>query len=149
MSCWPSPHRKGYRSGSERFIFDVSDGSADGTIDIFPTPTAVETLSYWYVSENWAANAAGTPKNTMDVDTDTPRIPDHLLSLGAAWMAKRSESLPYLDDRNDWERLLEQAIANDAMPPRAHANRDPVYRLGCWDWRAQWPCSVPDGGYGQ
>lgn len=132
------------------FALRVTEGQgADGAIHIFPTPTAVETLSYQYLSQNWAANAAGTPKATMDIDTDTPRIPDHVLSMLATAMAMESEGLPFLNRRNDAERLLEQAIANDATPPVADANRDPVLRRGLWNWRAQWPCNVPDGGFGQ
>ena len=131
------------------FQIKATQGDGDnGVIEIFPTPDAVETLIYEYISENWARTTGGTPKNTMDVDTDVPRIPDHVLALGASWMAKRSESLPYIDDRNDWERLLEQAIANDAPPYRVTANRDPVLR-NSWSFRAQWPCNTPDGGFGQ
>lgn len=121
---------------------------ADGTIEIFPTPEAVETLIYEYISQNWAASTGGTPQASMTADTDTSRLPEHPLSLLATAMAMESEGIPFLNKRNDAERMIEQAIANDAPPPRASANRDPVWMRNRYNWRAGWPCNVPDGGYG-
>ena len=120
---------------------------SDGTIEIYPTPDAVETLSYEYISENWAQNSNSVAQNTMSADTDTSRLPDHVLGLLATAFLAESEGLPFLNRRNDAERMLEQAIANDAPPYRVSANRDPVWRRS-WSFRAQWPCNVPDGGFG-
>ncbi|MGI9499787.1 MAG: hypothetical protein ACR2P3_07100 [Geminicoccaceae bacterium] len=121
---------------------------ADGTIEIFPTPTAVETLSYEYVSQNWAQNSSSVAQSSMTADDDTSRLPEHPLGLMATAFMLESQGLPFLNRRNDAERMLEQAIANDAMPPMASANRDPVLRHGLWNFREQWPCNVPDGGFG-
>lgn len=122
---------------------------AVGSIEIFPTPEAVETLSYEYISQNWAANTGGTAQASMTADTDTSRLPEHPLGLMATAFMLESEGLPFLNRRNDAERMIEQAIANDAPPPRASANRDPVWMQNRYNWRAGWPCNVPSGGFGQ
>lgn len=122
----------------------------EGTIRIFPTPTDDGSiLVYEYISENWAQSSSMVPKPTMDLDTDTPRIADYLVSHGATWMLRSTEGLAYLDQRNDWERAVVQLAAQDAPPRTAFANRDPVWARGVWDSRAWWPCNLPDGGFGQ
>lgn len=131
------------------FQFKATQGQgADGTIEIFPTPTAVETLGYEYISENWAQTSGSVAQNTMSADTDTPRIPDHVLGLLATAFLMESEGLPFLNRRNDAERMIEQAIANDAPPPRANANHDPVWVNGAFNWASRRWCNTPDGGFG-
>ena len=88
----------------------------------------------WCAANSWPTGASSSD--------------DLLVRLGGRWMFKASESLAYLDDRNDWERMVEDIAGGDAPPPIAFSNRDAVWRRGCWDWRGAWPCNVPDGGFG-
>lgn len=121
----------------------------NGVIRIFPTPEADgDVLVYEYISRNWAQDSMGTAKASMTSDTDTPRLDDDLVSWGGTWLFKQSEGLAYLDDRNDWERMFLDIAGGDAPPQIAWSNCDPVWRRGTFNWRAAWPCNVPDGGYG-
>lgn len=54
-------------------------------IVIWPTPTAVETLVYEYISENWARSSGGTAQAEFAADTDTTVFDPDLLKAEIKW----------------------------------------------------------------
>ena len=84
-----------------------------GRLNIFPTPTAGETLAFSYIANTWAASAGGTPQSSFLLDSDLPRLPDHLFVPGARWRYKSARGLDYAEDMATYERLKERATAND------------------------------------
>lgn len=84
-----------------------------GALNLFPTPTAGNTLAFNYISNKWAANAGGTAQTSFLLDSDIPRLPDHLFMAGARWRYRHSRGFDYAEDMATYERLKEKAASND------------------------------------
>jgi hypothetical protein len=84
-----------------------------GVLQITPAPTAGDTLAFNYISNKWARSAGGTAQTSFLLDTDEPRIPDHLFIPGARWRYRASRGFDYAEDMSTYERLKEKAAAND------------------------------------
>src|SRR5882672_2469038 len=84
-----------------------------GAVNIFPAPTAGQTLAWEYMSKNWCQSSGGTGQSTWAADTDTGVIPERLLSLGLTWRWLRSKGMDYAEDMATYEREMERATSRD------------------------------------
>lgn len=84
-----------------------------GGLQITPAPVAGETLSFPYISKNWAVSDTGTQKRKFEVDTDIARLPADLMSLGIVWRWKKQRGFDYAEDMATYERALEMATSRD------------------------------------
>jgi hypothetical protein len=85
-----------------------------GLINVHPVPAVTDEFAYYYVSNKWIGNAAGTSTYAeWAADTDLPRIPDKLLRLGLTWRWKQAKGLDYAEDLETFEREAEKAIGED------------------------------------
>lgn len=68
-------------------------------IVIFPTPTAVETLVYEYVSNTWARSAASAAQTEFAGDTDTTVFDPDLMKAEIKWRYLQARGLAFDDAR--------------------------------------------------
>jgi hypothetical protein len=83
-------------------------------LNIYPAPTAGQTIAFEYISKNWCQSAGGDPQSEFMADTDEPRIPARLMELGLIWRFQQSRGLAtYAESMSTYEREKEKAAARD------------------------------------
>lgn len=80
---------------------------------ISPTPTAVETVAYEYVTKNWCQSAGGTGQSEWAADTDTGVLDEELTKLGIIWRFRSKKGFDYAEDMNNYEIRVNKAIFKD------------------------------------
>lgn len=80
---------------------------------ISPTPTAVETVAYEYVTKNWCQSSGGTGQSEWAADTDTGLLDEELTKLGVIWRFKAKKGFDYAEDMNSYEIRVNNAILKD------------------------------------
>lgn len=89
-----------------------------GSIYFIPTPAAGETCAFEWISLNWCQNSTGATTYALwNADTDTGRIPERLMTFGVVWRWKQMNGFDYAEDFNKYERLVEDAMAQDGGKP--------------------------------
>ena len=86
-----------------------------GQLNLFPAPTAGQTLALEYITSKWAKDSGGTPTTSgrFEADTDEPRVPSELVELDIIWRWNKRHGLDYAEDMSDFERELERASSRD------------------------------------
>lgn len=79
-----------------------------GSMYLYPTPSAVATIAYEYVSSN--LTSAG---NTWTADSDTFLLDEELATLGVRWRYLKAKGFPYEEEFNEYEMEVKKAIARD------------------------------------
>jgi hypothetical protein len=85
---------------------------------ISPTPSAVETIAYEYITKYWCESAGGTDQSSWLADTDTGILDEDLMTLGIIWRYKAGKSLEYAEDMQTYEMEVAKAILNDGARTR-------------------------------
>lgn len=87
----------------------------DGQFLITPTPAAGETISYEYVTKDWAYSDDTIPVPTSDytADTDTSYLSEKLIVLGVRWRFLKSKGLEYAEDFRTYTTQVTQTQARD------------------------------------
>lgn len=80
---------------------------------ISPTPTAVETVAYEYVTKNWCQSAGGTGQTEWAADTDIGLLDEELTKLGIIWRFRSKKGFDYAEDMNNYEIRVNKAIFKD------------------------------------
>lgn len=80
-----------------------------GVLQLFPAPTAGQTIAFTYIKNTWAMKADLTPQTRFLLDTDQPLLPDFLFPLGIRWRYRASRGLDYAEDMATYERSKERA----------------------------------------
>ena len=80
---------------------------------ISPTPTAVETVAYEYISKNWCQSAGSVGQSAWAADTDTGILDEELTTLGIIWRFKSKKGLDYAEDMQSYEIKVNKAILKD------------------------------------
>jgi hypothetical protein len=96
---------------------------------ISPTPSAVETVAYEYISKNWCQSAGGTGQEAWNLDTDTGILDEELMTLGIVWRFRAAKGLDYAESMNSYELQVANAILRDGAPVRidtSNCERDRV-----------------------
>jgi len=108
---------------------------------IWPMISRSEVLGFEYVSNAWAASAAGAAKTSFTVDTDTCIFPDRLMVLSLKLKFFQIKGFDTTAIQRDYDMQLDIAKANDAgSPTLSFAPRVSTVLIG-WD-------QIPDSGYG-
>ena len=92
-------------------------------LQIYPDPTAGDTLAFDYVSKYWVN---GMTAASFTADADTADIPEHLICLGVVWRYKKSKGFDYAEDMSTYEREVELRLL--ARPRRRHAATEQPWR---------------------
>jgi hypothetical protein len=99
----------GYYPGAWRMFSNPGTGVA---INIFGIASG-ETVQTEYLSNVCIINGTKGVKAEWSADDDTSLFPDNLLRLGLTWRWKRAKGFDYSEERDQYDRALETAIAND------------------------------------
>lgn len=121
----------------KRFRIKSTSGTRQFYID--PTPSAVETMVFEYISSHWCEDSGGTGQAALAADTDVLRIDEELWSLDMEWRMLRSLGLDYEEERTEAERALSAYFGSDGGAPVLFLSRR----------RVDLPVgNVPDTGFG-
>jgi len=80
---------------------------------LFPTPSAGETITYEFVSKQFAAIDSGGFRTFWGADTDTGVIDERLFTLAIVWMWLARKGLDFSTEAAQYEAALRKAIAAD------------------------------------
>lgn len=135
----------GRASIQRRWRIRVPSGSGAGTavkfsIDPVPTDNA-SSLVFEYVSNAWCKSAAGSAQASWVADTDVGILDEDLLTLGVKWRMLRRLGMSYDDERDEYEREVDKAVASDGGA--AIINMTPS--MGTFLLN---PLNVPETGFG-
>lgn len=118
--------------------------NVSGTVkfSIHPTPDAVESLVFEYVTQNFCETAGGTGQATWQADTDVGIVDEDLIFLGTRWRMMRRLGMSYEEEKAEYDNELDQAISRDGGAPMLKLYGRDRYRL-------IGPDNVPDTGFGE
>lgn len=97
------------------------------SIWMYPSPSAGQSVYYEYVSNKWCQSSGGTAQSAWAADSDTGRIPEHLLILGTTWRWLESKGLDYSQRFDEYDKERAKAIARDGTRKR-HVIYGPTIR---------------------
>ena len=103
---------------------------------IDPTPTAIETVTYQYYSNEWIAN----DKTAFTADADTVLFPEDLLVLGIRWRFLAAKGDSFENEKAEYQEQLDLALARDG-------GRDAI-RFSDATRPRELGGNLPDTGYG-
>jgi hypothetical protein len=83
---------------------------------IFPQPEAGVEYAYVYVSKHYCQTSGAIGQEDWAADSDTGRIPEHLIELGVVWRWLRAKGMDYAEELATYEREVEKASARDRGP---------------------------------
>jgi len=106
-----------------------------------PTPTSVDDLVLEYMSTGWCRSASGTPQVRWQADTDEIVLDEFVYRLGLKWRILNRLGLDYLEEKNEYENEVENAIGRDT-------GGDELSLTGPSPISLLTTCNVPDTGYG-
>lgn len=123
----------------KRFRIRRVSGATEFYID--PTPDAVESLVFEYISNNWCESSGGSGQAAWAADTDVGVLDEYLIELETTWRVLNRLGLSYEEEYNEAEKEVSQAIARDGGPRTLSLSGGRnTHLLG--------PQNVPDTGYG-
>jgi hypothetical protein len=105
-----------------------------GQLQIYPAPTADQSLVFEYISKNWCASATGTPQSEFLADADVARIPERLMQLGIRWRWKQARGFDYAEDLETYEREREKAAVADRGTGRIRNGNSDLANLTSPNW---------------
>jgi hypothetical protein len=89
-----------------------------GAFLISPTPSAIETVAYEYVSKNWCESSGGTDQSAWAADTDVAFLDEELITLGIVWRFKSKNGFDYAEAKENYEIEVNNAILRDGARTR-------------------------------
>lgn len=97
----------------KRYRIVRSASSTSRTIRIDPTPSAAETLAFWYVSRNWCQDSEGNGQEAWAADDDTFLLEDDLMQLGIIIRWKRAVGLEFASEAREHADMLATLMSNE------------------------------------
>lgn len=88
--------------------FDKVFRIAGGLFYIYPTPTAVDSISFQYYSKYWI-----TDKDAFSLDADTALLDEDLILLGTKYRYLQSKGDSYEEEKNEYLRRLDSVQGSD------------------------------------
>ena len=93
--------------------FRIRNVSGTTKFSIHPTPSAVESLVFEYVSNNWCESSGGTGQDSWQADSDVGIIDEYLIELEARWRFLNRLGMAYAEEKNEAEREISAALARN------------------------------------
>lgn len=124
------------RAGIRKYFRQIGSN-----IQIFPTPTAVESLAYEYISNKWARSNASVAQTEFHADTDTSVFDPYLMIKGVKWRFLSAKGLGEADPAyREYQDYLDKCKGKDNAGETLLMGEEPgmpFISLG----------NVPDTGY--
>jgi hypothetical protein len=83
-------------------------------VQLFPTPDAVATMGYEYVSNKWARKADATAQTEFLLDTDTSVFDPYLMILGLKWRFLVAKGLDASAAKMEYDDYYEGCVSGDS-----------------------------------
>lgn len=80
---------------------------------IFPTPTAVESYVYEYITDLIVDSSGGTGQTGWQADTDVPNVDEYLVRLDATWRLLNMQGKPYAEKQREFDLALAERISRN------------------------------------
>lgn len=133
--------RSGLVTPSIRDRFRIK-GNTSTTFFLDPTPTAIESYVFEYVSKNWAIDADdASAKSSASKNGDTFVFDEYLIERGVTWRWLSQKGFPYAEERDQYESIYAQIAASDG------GGKSPIDMAGPSTYTVD--AILPDGGFGQ
>ena len=123
----------------KRFRVKQSVASTGDKFFIDPTPSAVNTIVFEYVSNAWCNSASGTGQTAWAADTDVGVLEEYLIELELIWRIQERLGMAYQEAKAEADLEINRAIARDGGAPVLFTARR-GYRLP--------PVNVPQTNFG-
>lgn len=135
---WQSS-KSGLATSASRRLWRLRPVTGANKFYVDPTPTAVETLAYEYISNKWAITSGATTA-TLTLDADTVLFDQELWELDIIWRMLRVLGQPYADEKQEAIDALDAAVADDrGAKTLSLSHQGDIAILGA---------NVPDQGFG-
>lgn len=121
--------------------FRIRNVSGTTKFSIHPTPDAVESLVFEYVSKNFCESSGGTGQTKWQADADVGVVDEDLIFLGTRWRFMNRLGIPYDEEKDEYERELDKAWARDGGAPTLNIGGVQPYHLIDAG-------NIPETGYG-
>jgi len=93
-------------------------------IVLYPTPSAVESFIFEYISNEIVEDSGGTGQTGWQADTDVPVIDDYILRLDATWRLLAMQGRPYAEKQRELDLALAERVSiNGANKTITHVRR--------------------------
>lgn len=102
---------------------------------IYPTPTAVETIAYYYWSSYWISG-----KEAFSADTDVTLFDEDLLTLGIKWRWLQAKGDGFENEKAEYQEALDAALAVDGGRDAIRFSDSTGYRMRAGN--------LPEGNFG-
>jgi hypothetical protein len=102
-----------------RWRIRIPSGMGAGTAPMFSldpqlgTGDVTSQFVFEYVSANWCKGVDGTMKADWTADTDVALFDEYLVELGTRWRVLRRMGLAYDEEKDEYTRQTDQAVARD------------------------------------
>lgn len=100
-----------YKNGGFQLIAPGGWIILGGGLKFYPAPSG--TATFPYISNAWAVDVDGVPKQSFTADDDAFLLPNSLLTLGLIWRWRQQKRLEYAEDMQNYEAALSQAQGRD------------------------------------
>lgn len=128
----------GISAGSDTQKFRIFGRTNEQQVQIYPTPSSVQTISFDYISNAWIRAIAGsTWSTTITLDTDVVAFDDDIMILGLKAKLQKERGLEYQTNMAAYQRKLEQS----------HARWEGSYIGSMAGGRRKINYSLPDGNW--
>lgn len=88
--------------------------NSGGTVYVHPSPTAVESLSFLYITKNWATDSAGNnAADTIASDSDLTKFKPELMVKELKWRFRAAKGLDATGLKMECDALRDQLISRD------------------------------------
>lgn len=105
-------------TASNRYRIMRSTSATSRKFVVDPTPSAVETLVFEYISNGWCSNAAGSSvADVWAADTDLSLLDHRLMVLGVIVRFKRSVGLDFASEADEYAQVFTRKKAQDRPAP--------------------------------
>lgn len=96
----------------------------DNEVKIFPTPTAVESYKYEYITDLIVEDSGGTGQTGWQADTDVPVVDEFILRLDATWRLLKMQGRPYAEEQREADvAIMERTSRNGGKQTIYHNPR--------------------------
>lgn len=95
----------------------------DSQVLIFPTPAAVESFVYEYMTDLIVDSSVGVGQTGWEADTDVPNVDEYLVRLDATWRLLSMQGKPYAEKQRELDlALVERVSKNGAKKTVFHSD---------------------------
>lgn len=92
-----------------------------GNLLFIPSPTAGQNIYFEWITKYWATGAGGDAASFV-ADADTAYLDEDIMTIGVRWRYCKARGLEYAEDKDEYERLIADAIARDGSKPVLNLN---------------------------